>query len=259
VFTLMAIVKAARSKVWQFPAGGGANSDNRLQLFLLLWTIIPIIFFSISRSKLPGYILPSIPAAAMLTADYLHRMDPVKRWSIVLHSIICGGLVGAALAAPARMLKVHPAQSALAAVWIGAGVTAILVLLIVRLGGAGLLRLATLIPVIVILAFLLGPAAPIIDDVSSTRTVDARLRGLGIRQQPVAVFNVKREVEYGLNFYRNQPINRYERDGVPSGDHVVIAPEGNEGAVQASVGRRQVSRLGGFPPQHLEFFLISKR
>jgi hypothetical protein len=29
--------------------------------------------------------------------------------------------------------------------------------------------------------------------------------------------------------------------------------------VQATVGQRQISRLGDFPPQHLEFFLISKK
>ena len=29
--------------------------------FLVLWALIPIVFFSFSQSKLPGYILPSIP------------------------------------------------------------------------------------------------------------------------------------------------------------------------------------------------------
>jgi hypothetical protein len=38
---------------------------------------------------------------------------------------------------------------------------------------------------------------------------------------------------------------------------LVVAREGNAGAVQAAVAPRQVTRLGGFPPQHLEFFLVS--
>jgi 4-amino-4-deoxy-L-arabinose transferase-like glycosyltransferase len=35
--------------------------------FLVLWALIPIVFFSFSQSKLPGYILPSIPPIAILT------------------------------------------------------------------------------------------------------------------------------------------------------------------------------------------------
>jgi 4-amino-4-deoxy-L-arabinose transferase-like glycosyltransferase len=41
---------------------------ERLRLFLWLWVLVPVIFFSFSGSKLPGYILPIFPAAAMLIA-----------------------------------------------------------------------------------------------------------------------------------------------------------------------------------------------
>ena len=41
--------------------------------FLVLWALIPIVFFSFSQSKLPGYILPSIPPITILTGDYLFR------------------------------------------------------------------------------------------------------------------------------------------------------------------------------------------
>ena len=39
----------------------------------MLWALIPIVFFSFSKSKLPGYILPSIPPIAILTGDFLFR------------------------------------------------------------------------------------------------------------------------------------------------------------------------------------------
>src|SRR5882724_10721606 len=42
--------------------------------FLVLWATVPIIFFTLAKSKLPGYILPAIPAWTILTADYLHRL-----------------------------------------------------------------------------------------------------------------------------------------------------------------------------------------
>jgi len=81
---------------------------------------------------------------------------------------------------------------------------------------------------------------------------------------PVASFNVKRQVAYGLDFYRNQPISHYEQEGpldmpsgIPSGRHVVVAREGSLGAVQAVAGDREVKSIGTFPPQHLEFFVVS--
>ena len=39
---------------------------DRRALFLVCWAAIPFLFFSLSRSKLPGYILPIIPALALL-------------------------------------------------------------------------------------------------------------------------------------------------------------------------------------------------
>src|SRR5438552_8396106 len=51
-------------------AGG---PDNSLRLFSFAWLIFPIVFFSFSGSKLPGYILPAVPAAVLITADYVYR------------------------------------------------------------------------------------------------------------------------------------------------------------------------------------------
>jgi len=53
--------------------------------FLVLWALIPILFFSLSQSKLPGYILPSIPPITILTGDYLYRRRPtgLNRWVLL--------------------------------------------------------------------------------------------------------------------------------------------------------------------------------
>ena len=48
-----------------------AHPDDSRGLFLLLWLLVPVLFFSLSQSKLPGYILPSIPAGALLVSEYL--------------------------------------------------------------------------------------------------------------------------------------------------------------------------------------------
>ena len=259
VFTVSAVVEAVRAAIHEWKSEDPCKENSEwLPVYLLLWIAIPIIFFSISQSKLPGYILPSVPAAAVLTADYLYRRETVfTHWRVLLHALICGAMAGGALLAPWRMLRVHLSQTAGFSVAAAALLMTGTVLVIVRrLGGRGL-RLATLLPIALALGFLLGPAAHVLDMVTSSRAVDAELNKDGAPAGPIAVFNVKREVEYGLNFYRNQPISRYERDGIPGTQHVVIAKEGSGDAVAALAGDRQVRRLGAFPPQHLEFFLVS--
>ena len=52
-----------------------------LTIFAVSWLLVPLVFFSISGSKLPGYILPALPAALILTAEYVWRFmqKSVKR------------------------------------------------------------------------------------------------------------------------------------------------------------------------------------
>jgi hypothetical protein len=44
-----------------------------LSTFAIAWLLVPLVFFSVSGSKLPGYILPALPAALILTAEYVWR------------------------------------------------------------------------------------------------------------------------------------------------------------------------------------------
>lgn len=49
----------------------GPHGPFRPRLMLLVWLAFIILFFTKSSSKLPGYILPVFPAAALLIANYL--------------------------------------------------------------------------------------------------------------------------------------------------------------------------------------------
>lgn len=272
VFTVAAVWQTLR-RGWKLIRSASEDPGNRqktedwLAQFLLLWILAPIVLFSISRSKLPGYILPSIAPAALLTATYLRGLHKAGRIKLMLHSLICGVLLGAALLAPWLMLRVHLTQP----IWVWAAaitaITASLVLLLVRYRGLRVLHFITLVPVILALAFLLrlvpehgNPVhGSIIDITQSARSVDLELRQLGVKSGTIAIFNVphQRELEYGLNFYRNQSIHLYSRDPIPDESHVVIAREGDADAVQSSVGERKITSIGDFPPQRLQFFLVS--
>ena len=49
-------------------------SLNLLMSFALAWFLFPLIFFSFSGSKLPGYILPTLPAVALMIGRQLWRV-----------------------------------------------------------------------------------------------------------------------------------------------------------------------------------------
>ena len=59
---------SARRWNWREP-----SVESKARVFALAWMIAPIIFFSISKSKLPGYILPALPGAMLLVGQRLMR------------------------------------------------------------------------------------------------------------------------------------------------------------------------------------------
>ena len=48
--------------------------------FLTCWAGFCLLFFSFSRSKLPGYILPALPALVVIFAHSLTAMEKIPRW-----------------------------------------------------------------------------------------------------------------------------------------------------------------------------------
>jgi hypothetical protein len=118
-------------------------------------------------------------------------------------------------------------------------------------------RIATLVPTVLAMAFILKAASPAIDAKNSERPVAQKLSEIAPSSTPVAVANVSRVVEYGLNFYRNQPIANYDRGEVPMGTHIVVAKPGAEKAIESLAHGRQVTDVGGFKAQALEFYYVS--
>ncbi|MGZ4824953.1 MAG: hypothetical protein ACXVZT_10055, partial [Terriglobales bacterium] len=70
-------------------------------------------------------------------------------------------------------------------------------------------------------------------------------------------FNITRETEYGLDFYRNQPVKRYERGEVPAADHLLIARSGSEPQLDAFLPGRRLSHVGSFAAQKLDIYWVS--
>jgi 4-amino-4-deoxy-L-arabinose transferase-like glycosyltransferase len=47
----------------------GIHTIDRTRVFALAWLAVPTLFFSLSGSKIPGYVLPVLPAASLLVAE----------------------------------------------------------------------------------------------------------------------------------------------------------------------------------------------
>ena len=68
------------------------DSLSKTRVFSLAWLLLPILFFSFSGSKLPGYILPVLPAASLIVGERLARLVSTstrRNWPLQATGIIC--------------------------------------------------------------------------------------------------------------------------------------------------------------------------
>lgn len=253
--------------------------------FLVLWALIPIIFFSFSESKLPGYILPAIPPITILTGDYLFRkrQTGLHRLELAGHAVLCGIMTMFALLLPwfvVRGPQMPPVQPLGVAIVSGVG-AALLIVIVVNGFGVARLRLVTSMVLVVLMLFIYGvgpafgiPAIPgtkqvvhVLDRAYSARPLAERLENYAPVTETVAVFRVRRDVEYGLAFYRNHEVANYEETGVPDEQHLLVARvTGRNGidlhtpaALQEYLEGRHYEELFSWPEQGLEVYLVGSR
>jgi 4-amino-4-deoxy-L-arabinose transferase-like glycosyltransferase len=256
---LAAVVSAVRQWIGRrtsAPEGGG-----ELPVFLLIWAAVPVVFFTFSGSKLPGYILPAVLPLAILLANWLCvRLAGEEKPSLALlalHSAFGAMVLGAILLFPYRLVHARPTATA----WmIAAAATALIfagMTVTLRVQGLRWFRFVTLVPVVVGVAFIVRIAAPTLDATQSARPVARDIARIETHKSEIAGFKIRRQTEYGLTFYRNQPVQRYERGEIPRVDHLVVAGQGTQSELQELLPGRRVSRIGGFAAQKLEYFWVS--
>src|SRR3989442_6959856 len=177
MFVVAAAMEAARAW-WKRRI---ISSTESLNIFLVIWILIPVIFFSMSQSKLPGYILPALPAGALLVAEYVRtRVAENARSDIfltTLHSIVASLPLAPAMMLPFILFQHRIPWNRWAAVSFAfAAVLAIGITLTLRASAdLRMLRLVTLVPVVLAVAAILRLGAPWLDASLSARPLAVQL------------------------------------------------------------------------------------
>ncbi len=239
---------------------GHSRAGDAFPEFLVLWALFPILFFSFSGSKLPGYILPSIPPLTILTADYLNRTrrEGMPAWLLWSHALLCGLLVFVLVLAPQHMKyeTLVPSTAWMIAAVTSAVAMGAIVLLIIRRWGISQTLNATLVPVLASLVFLLGFHGKDLDVNYSARPLATEMARQAPEIKLVAVENIKRDMDYGLAFYRNEPIIHYGSDGVPKQEHLLVIPTKDSDGLNRWLSGRVYEPLFLYDSQGLEVYKV---
>jgi 4-amino-4-deoxy-L-arabinose transferase-like glycosyltransferase len=192
-----------REKAWQ-------NSPG---FFFACWAFFPILFFSFSQSKLPGYILPAIPPLALLIsislAREIERHSTLGTRGFALLGVTWIGLAAGALVWVHRLpaaaaAQIHTIVMACAMIATGAGVAIGIV--------AFAHRRATIWISLAVVSLAVEAAGigvlPKLDPYDSARAAGTLLRA-DLCPDRLFIYNLPRAWEYGLDFYLGREVREW--------------------------------------------------
>jgi hypothetical protein len=130
-------------------------------------------------------------------------------------------------------------------------------LTLARENGLRMLRFVTLIPVVLTVGAVLRLGSAALDQKLSARPLAEEIGAVETHKLPLAVFHVRRELEYGLTFYRNQLTFNYDWGREPQEEHLLVAPEGSQIEIAKLMPGRRVSYLGHYPAQHVDYYWVA--
>jgi len=226
----LAFLPWTASLIWTLIVGlGRLNQTRRLSAFtyfLLCWAGFCCVFFTISRSKLPGYILPALPAIGLIVSRSAVSLAPTRPRSFGLASVSAAVLFAAAFVAmrgyDQRLLKNLIAFAPL--------IGLILVALVIANALLGVFFLfshrnaalvAGILPILLVFpaADVILPFTPV--SILSARYLAYQLEANHVPLRDLRVAGIKRNTLYGLNFYLRTDLQEW--DGDPSHETYVLA------------------------------------
>jgi len=190
-----------------------------LTLYFLAWSLFCIAFFSISQSKLPGYVLPAVPAIGILLA-YSHVAAAPQSAKSFRFALLTGALLFFAIFALGQWTGPHLHQSnnefgiAVGLVALAMGIANV-VLTVPRGSSASLLQFAApccVIPILLSLSLTDKVLPAVFQFDPSGRSLARELQSRNIPSGKLAVYAMNRGLHYSLNFYLGQEIKEWDRN-----------------------------------------------
>jgi hypothetical protein len=137
--------------------------------------------------------------------------------------------------------------------------------------GVKRLRTATIVPIVVLMFYIfgvgpvfgLGPLGNtkrnihLIDMTFSSRPMARIVGEIATPHEIVALYDVRREMAYGLSFYRDQKVWQYGKNHIPSAEHILITQTKDVGKLKTVLKGRTYEELFKYPAQNLVVYEVS--
>jgi 4-amino-4-deoxy-L-arabinose transferase-like glycosyltransferase len=220
-----------------------------ITLLLLSWSLFCMVFFSISQSKLPGYILPAIPPVGLSLSRTIQMFRTAYQKSLTA-CLVAGALVlglasafffelGRATAPHSHVNSRTGAAFGLLALLFS---VSNLLLVFASRSRSSAARLRPLVAVPILGAMFCAPFlvnAPFPWDPSG-RSIASELRSLNVSPDDLFLGPMDRGRHFSLNFYLHQEIADWDQ-GHPASGHLLLRGKDCSGLVSAPY------RCGGPP------------
>jgi len=207
----------------------GMQRDT-LSTYILCWAFFPVIFFTVSKSKLPGYILPAIPAFVLLTAVALAKTLRMEKVPVPAGFAVIALTPVAAIAVVGLSEYFEPMRKGAAFGRYGfeslllsfAVISAVSILSIRKKYTVAILSGVIAWVCFLVLTYL--RPLPSMDPWFSPRAVASTVLRDPQMTADVRTLRLQRAWQYGLNFYLGRPLKEW--DPSQPGGYVVASTSG---------------------------------
>lgn len=200
----LVLLAAARDGWRELRSGRAADSPG---VFVACWAAFPLVFFSFSQSKLPGYILPALPPLILLLARSVDRgaqtRDRAGRAALALVGatwILLAATAGHWLhRLPMAWGIAH--RGAIDGFLIASGIAGVAIAALALRGRARAAVLSSALWMGVLVAAASWLFLPQLDPYLSARQAARAFPPLGGGNAVVETYKLPRDWQYGLNYY----------------------------------------------------------
>jgi 4-amino-4-deoxy-L-arabinose transferase-like glycosyltransferase len=247
--------------IWTLIAGLRRIRTGRLSAsscFLLCWAAFCVVFFTISRSKLPGYILPAVPPIALILARFCTSLGAKRYRPLGLTSLVCAAVFAFLFLAVQKHERLLGQLIAFAPliglILIVLALANLLLGVFVFFSRRSAALITSTIPVFLGFGLLDTIAAFTPFSILSPRYAAYQIQADQVPPQALRVTGIRRATVYGLNFYLRTDLQEWDHDSSREVYLLAVGPlpcptQAQDGA--CSDLWQEVDKIGDFQLLHL--------